>query len=210
MAGNPGHAFIVYDGTTITFPSGAAHFQKRPASLRSLLISHGKVHSVSLRQVYDVGRLIVEKFEDAEIERQLWAWWSWAVRGNVYQVAAPDPDPILAKDGIADTTVNATEPPGSIQIAVPTPDGVDFKPLERYDVSEAAGHEFERVEIKTPLRAALINLKDGTSTKYGYIAGDKIAHRSFFPRAVSLDDAQPWRRNQTTGFTFDHRFREVA
>ena len=210
MAGNPGHAFIVYDGTTITFPTGAAHFQKRKASRRSLLISHGKVHSVDVHELHDVGRLVVEDFEDAEIERQLWAWWSWAVRGEVYQVAAPDPDPLIVPDGITDTTVNATEPPGSIQIMVTSPDGADFKPLERYDVSEAAGHEFERVEIKTPLRTDRINLKDGTSTKYGYITGDKIAHRSFFPRAVSLDNAQPWRRNQTTGFTFDHRFREVA
>ena len=210
MAGNPGHAFIVYDGTTITFPTGAAHFQKRKASRRSLLISHGKLHSASLRQVFDVGRLVVEDFEDAEIERQLWAWWSWAVRGNVYQVAAPDPDPFVAPDGVTDTTVNATEPPGSIQIQVPGPDGVDFKPFERYDVSEDAGHEFERVEIATPLRSNLINLKAGTSTKYGYVSGDKIAHRQFFPKAISLDNAQPWRPNQTTGFTFDHRFREVA
>ncbi len=210
MAGNPGHPFIVYDGTTITFPKGAALFDKRKVSIRTLIIAHGGVRSVSLRQLYDVGRLVVERFDDAEIERQLAAWWSWAVRGNDYEVSVPEPDPVVALDGVIDTTVNATEPPGSVQIQVPTPDGSLFKPTERYDVREKAGHEFERVEIKTPLRFNLINLKSGTSTKYGYINGDRVAFRQMFPKAVSLDDVQPWERAGPTGFTFDHRFREVA
>lgn len=206
-----GHPFIVYDGTTINFPTGPAFFQKRPRSRRTLYISHGKVHSLSLRWIYDFGRLVVENFEDAEIERQLYAWWSWAVRGNVYQVAFPDPDPLLVDDGVIETTITAVEPPGSSLLAVTPGDGLLVKKAERYDVREAAGHAFERIATRAIASPPdFVELRRFTVTKYGYAPGDKITHRGFFPRAVSLDDVQPWGPVGARGFTFDHRFREVA
>ena len=190
---------IVYDGTNLDFPNPASRpWENKPVAVRSLAISHGKVHSVDLIDQFDRGRLVLENFEDEDFERQLWAWWSWAVRGNVYQVLLDSADAV-------DTTLDAAAASG--QAVIPLTSTVGIVIGTRYKLREAIGDEYEMIEVQS-INAG-IDVTAAANLKYGYVSGDTFVSRDFLPKVVSLDRVKPWRRNLTT-FTFDHLFREVA
>ena len=190
---------IVYDGTNLDFPNPASPpWEDKRDSDRNLVISHGGVHSVSLRNQFDLGRLVLENFEDEDFERELWAWWSWAVRGEAYSVALDSAD-------VIDTTLDGAAAAGQAVIPLTSTAGIVVG--TRYKLREAAGDEEEMIEVLS-INAG-VDVTATANLKYGYVSGDTFVSRDFLPKVVSFDSVKPWRRNLTT-FTFDHRFREVS
>jgi hypothetical protein len=194
-----GNPRIVYDGTTLDFPQPASvGSEVRRPPTRDLEFSHGKKHSGALRNLYDRGRLLVDKFTDAEFERKLVAWWSWAARLNTYAVAIDSAD-------IVDTTLNASANAGATTIQLTSTTGIVVG--SRYNIREAAGQEEEAVEVQSINAGVSVVITAGL--KYGYVSGDIFRSRNYIPLAVSLDNDDPVELATATGWTFDHHYREV-
>lgn len=190
---------IIYDGTNLDFPHKASlPWEDSRDSDRAQVFSDGGVHSVSLRHQFDRGRLRLQDFESVDFERELWAWWSWAVRGNVYQVLLDSADAV-------NTTLDGAAASGQAVIPLTATTGIVVG--TRYKLREAAGNEEEMIEVQSII--AGVSVTATANLKYGYASGDVFVSRDFLPKVVSLDSVKPWIRNLTT-FTFDHRFREVA
>ena len=194
-----GNPRIIYDGTTLTFPNLASAWENRRAAQRTLRFSQGGVHAASLRHLFDLGRIRLENFEDTDFERELWAWWSWAVRGEVYSVALDSAD-------LIDTTLDAAAAAG--QAVIPLTSTTSIVVGNRYKIREAAGNEEEKIEVLSI--SAGISVTATANLKYGYVSGDTFKSPDYLTKVASLDAIKPWARSRFTAFTFDHRFREVG
>lgn len=189
---------ITYDGTNLDFPKLASDWENRRASLRTLKISHGKAHAVSLRNQFDLCRLFLEHFEDKDFERQLYAWWSWAQRGEAYAVALDSAD-------VIDTTLDGAAPAGQDVIPLTATAGIVIG--NRYKIREVSGNEEEKIEVASI--SAGISVTATANLKYGYLSGDTFQSPEFLPKVISLDGVKPWGPSRSIAFTLDHRFREV-
>ncbi len=194
-----GNPRITYDGTNLDFPNPASRpWENARNSKRTLIIADSGAHSVSLLHQFDGGRLRLENFESVDFERELWAWWSWAVRGEVYSVALDSAD-------VIDTTLDASAAAGQDVIPLASTAGIVVG--TRYKLRETIGDEEEMIEVQSIDPG--VSVTATANLKYGYVSGDTFVSRDFLPKVFSLDSVKPWQRNLTT-FTFDHRFHEAA
>lgn len=193
-----GNPRIVYDGTTLDFPQPASPGTDfRPDSDRDQALSDGGIHATTLRRWFMACRLVVAQFTDAEFERKLMAWWSWAVRGKQYAVA-------LDSAEVADTTLDGTAAAGQAVIPLTATTGITVG--KQYLVREAAGDEFEVIEVQSI--SAGVSVTATANLKYGYASGDVFRARDYVPKVVSPSGRAPWGVSGPTAWTFDHAFEE--
>lgn len=195
-----GNPRITFDGANLDFTQPASPgWELRPFLRRSLDFTDGKKHAAQLLSIFYRGRLQVEKFTDADFERKILSWWSWASRGNEYAVALDSEDQI-------DTTLDGSAAPAATVIPLTSTTGIVVG--GRYRISEAAGHEMEEIEVQSISAGVSVTITVGL--KYGYASGDLFRSRDYLPKAVNLDEEPPWKVATATTWTFDHRFQEVS
>lgn len=190
---------FVWNGNTLAFPGPLSLYEPGPRSRRTLQMSDGKVNAVQLRTKFDEVVISLRNFVDVDFEADLEAWWSWALRGEQYAFAMDSADKI-------DTTLDGTAASG--QKVIPLTSTVGIVVGNKYIVREAAGNEWEVIEVDTISSGisvtALVNLK------YGFLTADVFRTRKYHPKVIATESDKPWRENPGLTWTLNHRMREDA
>jgi len=187
---------IVWNGNTLSFPGKPTLYRYQRRAVRDLVFSGGGVSDVNLHHQFDEVRIALENFEETQFEADLHAWWSWAARGQPYQVALDDSE-------TADTTLDGSAAAGQKVIPLTSTTGITAG--KKYLIRESAGEEEEIVEVASI--SAGVSVTALNNLKFGYLTGDIFRSRDYFPKMVSLDSDLPVQELITT-FAFDHSCRE--
>ena len=192
-------ARIVWNANNLDFPEPLlSDFVAKPHSNRAFAYSDGNVSSVALKSIFWEGRIVLDKFTDAQFEADLHAWFSWAVQGKQYSVARDSSD-------VVNTTLTQAQSAGDGVLKVASGTGITVG--RRYLLRNVATREEEIVTVSA-IAAPDVTL-DG-ALWFPHEVGDVLRTQHYLPKVVSLDDDFPVVENKTLTWTFDHRFREDA
>jgi hypothetical protein len=193
LMGNPA---IVWNGNVLTFPGPLTRYDLNVEGDSELEFSAGRVAAGLLHSMGDLLEIELADFDDAQFEADLGAWWSWASQKKQYAFAFDAAD-------VVDLVLNGGAAAGQKDIPLANTSSVVVG--RKYLLREAAGPEEEVVQVDsivTNVKAVALN-----NLKYGYLTGDRLRSRDYFPKMVSLDNERPWRLHFTT-WSLLHRMAE--
>lgn len=190
---------IIWNANNLDFPEPLlSDFVAKPHSSRVLSHSDGNVASVALKSLYWEGRILLDKFTDAQFEADLHAWFSWAVQGKQYAIARDSAD-------VVNTTLTAAATAGDSALVVVSNAGLVVG--NRYLLRNIATREEEIVRI---FAFGGPNITTYAGIKYSHPIGAILRTIHYLPKVVSLDDDFPVVENLSLTWSLNHRFREDA
>lgn len=189
---------VVWSGNSLPFPAPPSLYEYRRKSNRNLLFSDGSVSATILRSNYDEVRCVFEKFPDAQFERDLRAFWSYACQGKPFSFSLDTANEV-------NKAMTAVSQPTGVYV----PDTAGIIAGIPLLLRQASGIKEEIVIPLTvnPTGPPSPNFTTTTGLKYTYAAGDIVRSRDYFPNVVALDSESPI-SEQITTWTLDLRFRE--
>jgi hypothetical protein len=192
-----GNPEIVYNGITLSFPEAASNWKPLRRRIANVNTSHGGITETVRLAIWDEGLLLVEDFEDAAFFRSLFAWWEWANQGEQYAVALDSAKKI-------NLSITGTSAAGQPDVLMSTTTGIVV--AQEYLLRSADLTKGEIIVVQSV--TAGVKVTATANLKYGYANGDTFRDRAYYPKAINLDDAQPFFENELPTYHFEHHFRE--
>lgn len=192
---------IIWNGNNLDLPEPPSDFVARPRAKRSLNMSSGKVHSVTLESLAWEGNLLLSRFPPAyrDFEAFVNEWYSWAVQGNQYALTR---DSALVYSAAITAQVNAAV----TVIVVASTTGLN---IGDWIILQHATSPLYHKALISGLTGTVITCT-GYPAKFIYPVGSIVRHEHYFPKVICLDDELPVREELGPVWTFDHHWREDA
>ncbi len=198
-----GNSVITWNGNALNFPGPLTRASGLdvPKAKSKVVMSDGKVHATQVTTLFYEPAIELARFDDAEFEFKLHAWWSWALQGNQYAFA-------VDVNNQVDTTLDGAAASGQKVIPLTSTAGIVVG--LKYLIREAAGHNFQLVHVNSISAGISVTARD--NLQFSFANADIFRSRRYYPKVVNPkgNPPPPWEENPGLTWTLFHRMKEDA